>query len=246
MKNALYGAGALALLAIATLFLTLSWVAGQVPHKIDAIQADLNNHALFLRAEASRQIEQARKDILVRAERQISGFRADALARVDQSLSIADGRLGDSLALVDRRTGDGLTRVDRALGQLDHFRAALQPTLENAASITGHADEAAAILFRRDALPAQLLGLTAAGKVTLGETAQTMKTVRDAAPKFVAQGQAVVGNVNSVAENINRLTKPHWYDRLLGYGLNGLLMYRQLNPVTNLTVQAAQAASSQK
>lgn len=34
----------------------------------------------------------------------------------------------------------------------------------------------------------------------------------------------------NTAENIDRLTKPHWYDRLLGYGLNGALLYRQFNP----------------
>jgi hypothetical protein len=41
--------------------------------------------------------------------------------------------------------------------------------------------------------------------------------------------------------NIDRLTKPHWYDRLLGYGLNGVILYRNLNPATNLTVKGVQA-----
>jgi len=74
----------------------------------------------------------------------------------------------------DRRVGDTLGRVDVTLAQVDALRADLKPTLENAASITAHANEASAILFRRDALPAQLLGLTGAAKVTLGQTAETM------------------------------------------------------------------------
>ena len=47
-----------------------------------------------------------------------------------------------------------------------------------------------------------------------------------------------------ITPNINRLTKPRWYDRVLGYGLNGVVIYRNLNPATNLTVKGAQLVSS--
>jgi hypothetical protein len=39
---------------------------------------------------------------------------------------------------------------------------------------------------------------------------------------------------------LNRLTKPKWYDRLLGYGLNGVVIYRNLNPATSVAVRATQ------
>jgi len=36
-----------------------------------------------------------------------------------------------------------------------------------------------------------------------------------------------------VATNLNRLTKPKWYDRLIGYGLSAGAAYRDLNPGYN-------------
>jgi hypothetical protein len=51
----------------------------------------------------------------------------------------------------------------------------LKPTFDNAAAITAQVRDSSAILLRLDALPAQLLGLTDAAKVTLGQTAETMR-----------------------------------------------------------------------
>jgi hypothetical protein len=56
--------------------------------------------------------------------------------------------------------------------------------------------------------------------------------------------QQIGTDVSGTANNLNRLTKPHWYDRLLGYGLNGVLIYRNLNPITNLAVKGAQMLSA--
>jgi hypothetical protein len=96
-----------------------------------------------------------------------------------------------------------------------------------------------------------LLGLVAASKVTAGETAQTMRDFRSVVPSFITQGQRISANVDTatlqfsgVASNLNRLTKPKWYDRLLGYGLNGVVIYRDLNPVTSLTVRGLQFLTS--
>jgi hypothetical protein len=74
-----------------------------------------------------------------------------------------------------------------------------------------------------------------------------MRDLRDAVPSFISQGQRISANVNTatlefsgVATNLNRLTKPKWYDRLLGYGLNGVVIYRDLNPVTSVVVKGLQ------
>jgi len=50
---------------------------------------------------------------------------------------------------------------------------------------------------------------------------------------------------SNVADNVDRLTKPKWYDRVLGYTLNGAILYRNLNPATNLTVKGAQFIQAQ-
>lgn len=178
--------------------------------------------------------------MLVRSERQVAALRQDALARVDTALTTADRRIGGTLA-----------RVDTALGTVEALRKDLAPTIANAASITAHVNEASAILCCRDALPAQVLGLTAAAKVTMGEWAQPSRVAQKALPGFLKHGDVIAANVqlttlrfSSVADNVDHLTKPRWYDRLLGYSLNGVVIYRNLNPATSLTVKGTQFVAS--
>ena len=53
----------------------------------------------------------------------------------------------------------------------------------------------------------------------------------------------ITTNIAGITANINTLTKPKWYDRILGYALNGAVIYRNLNPITSLTVTGAQVIS---
>lgn len=73
---------------------------------------------------------------------------------------------------------------------------------------------------------------------------QMSADIRIALPTAIATWQGIGVNVGGITANVNQLTKPRWYDRLLGYGLNGVVIYRNLNPATNLTVKGAQLVSS--
>jgi hypothetical protein len=68
--------------------------------------------------------------------------------------------------------------------------------------------------------------------------------VKNALPTAITTWQSIGTNVAGITANVNQLTKPRWYDRLLGYGLNGVVIYRNLNPATSLTVKGAQLVSS--
>jgi hypothetical protein len=138
----------------------------------------------------------------------VAGVRDELFPRVDVALGIVDQSATAAIQILDLRGRE-------ALQQVRELRADLQPTLANAASITAHADGAAAILFRRDALPAQLLGVTAAAKVALGETAQTMRTINDAAPAIAANVQRATDESAITAQqtrifmgNLSEATKP--------------------------------------
>ena len=50
----------------------------------------------------------------------------------------------------------------------------------------------------------------------------------------------IVMNVDEISHNINVITHPHWYDRIISYAGLGIGMYRNLNPVTNLTISGTQ------
>ena len=186
------------------------------------------------RAALVDEVRAARKDALVRSERQVAALRKDLMAEA--------GEIRES---ADRRVGDTLARADAALQTVEEARRDLQPVLAAAQGTLHEADRTVTDLHP------QLLGLVAASKVTAGETAQTMRDFRNAVPSFITQGQRISANVDTatlqfsgVASNLNRLTKPKWYDRLLGYGLNGVVIYRDLNPVTSLTVKGLQFLTS--
>jgi hypothetical protein len=96
-----------------------------------------------------------------------------------------------------------------------------------------------------------------ASRTAMRDVSGAMSTINGAVPKIaadIAVGSGafasgfphIVKNLDSITGNISQITKPHWYDRVFGYGLNGALLYRTLNPVTNVTFKAAQVVSSQK
>jgi len=45
----------------------------------------------------------------------------------------------------------------------------------------------------------------------------------------------ITTNVENITANINKITHPHWYDRLLGYVVDGAVIYRNLSPIPSLT-----------
>jgi len=163
---------------------TATAVVAAMPGQIQATRAALLTEIQATRVDLTGQIESARQDLLGRTERQAAALRGDVMGEVSEIRKAADRRVGDTLA-----------RVDAALGQVDALRADLKPTLENTASITAHLNDASAILFRRDALPAQILGVTAAAKVTLGQTAETMRDVQRATPRILSTWDEIGANV---------------------------------------------------
>jgi len=172
----------------------------------------------------------------------LDSFQVEALKRVDTALEKIDGHL----AVVEKLTVEQLGAANRSIASITEVAGAELPVLRGslsqsvasiagdvhevtapAASIARHGDEASAILLRRDALPAQILGLTAAAKVTLGETAQTMKTVRIAAPEVVDD---VRGIATDVRREVDAITKPkHWWQKLGALlGISGSVVARIL------------------
>ena len=207
---------------------------GVVSLQLGATRTEVLAQVTDARRDLGQQVTLARRDLLDRTQHEVAALRTDVMREV-----------GEIRTAADRRVGDTLARVDSALGTAEGLRSDLRPVEDAAQSTLHDADRAVADLHP------QLLGLVAASKVTAGETAQTMRDFRDAFPSFIAQGNAIADNVNiatvqfsGVATNLNRLTKPKWYDRLLGYGLNGVVIYRSLNPATAVTVTAARLLTS--
>ena len=207
---------------------------GAVSGEIQTTRAVLVTQVAAARGDLTDQIEAAREDLLARTEREVADLRTGVLGEVAQIRTTADRRVGDSLA-----------RVDTALGKVEELRGDLKPVLANAATLEQHADALPGDV--KDSLDDLYFDVKASvASVTVAATSvgQMSMDVKAATPQAMATWQSIGTNVDGITGNINRLTKPRWYDRLLGYGLNGVVIYRNLNPATNLTIKGAQIISS--
>ena len=219
---ALVGLAADALLLLETTRRTVA----AIPAEIQRTRADLLAEVSSTRRDVTGQIATARQDLGVRSERQLALFRQNSLAEVDLFRETAD-----------RRVGDTLNRVDRALAQIDEIRGDFRPVLANTAALTADAKDS------MDDLYWDLKASVASATVAANNFGQMSADVRAAVPGTIATWDGIGHNFQAISGNLDRLTKPHWYDRLLGYGLNGIILYRNLNPASIVTVKGAQALS---
>jgi hypothetical protein len=215
---------------------TATAVVATVPVQIDSTRVALVAQIDSTRRDLNLQVTAARQDVLGRTERQAAALRMDVMAEVAGFRETADRRLGDSLA-----------RADRALGTVDALRQDLKPTLEHSAAITAQVDDAMPLFLDCDHNPDCVFNRYVGASRGIERAAlnfgKASTDVSTALPGAIATWQSIGANANEIATNVNQLTKPKWYDRLIGYGLNGVVIYRNLNPAS-LTVRGAQILSS--
>jgi hypothetical protein len=197
-----------------------------IPTEIACTRAEVLAEVAATRQDLTGQIAAARQDLLMRTERQVAALRTDAMTQV-----------GDIRETTDRRVGDTLSRVDAALARVDDLRGDFKPLLANSAALA--ADTQASM----DDLYWDLKASVESATVAANSLGQTSLDIRATVPRTITTWDGIGANIQAISKNVDRLTKPHWYDRLLGYGLNGIILYRNLNPATNLTVKGAQAIS---
>jgi hypothetical protein len=156
--------------------------------------------------------------------------------------------VAETRKVADQRIGDTLARVDTALGKIEELRGDLKPVFDHAANLTKQVDDAAPLFldceFNQDCVFNRYVGASKGVERAAMNFGQMSADVRAALPAAITTWQGIGTNVGGITANINQLTKPRWYDRLLGYGLNGVVIYRNLNPATNLIVKGAQVISS--
>lgn len=126
------------------------------------------------------------------------------LKRVDRGIEKADAQITalrtEVLQRVDTLEHDANARTGEALATIQILQQDVQPVLENAASIEAHADKAVVDLHP------QLLGLVAASKVTMGQTAQTMREVERAAPALLEDARGIGKSADGIAADVHQIT----------------------------------------
>ena len=207
-------------------------VVNALPTEIRATRAALVTEVQTTRRDLDFQLS----GIAARSERQVAALRSDSLAELDAIRQNAD-----------RRIGDTLSHADRALDILEAARQDLKPTFENSAAITAQVNDSLPLFLDCDHNPDcvfnRYVGASKGIERAAANFGQASTDVRNAVPQMLSTWNQIGIGVAGTAANLDRLTKPHWYDRLIGYGLNGVVIYRNLNPATNLTTKGAQIVS---
>jgi hypothetical protein len=234
---ALTGVAVQAILLLHAATLATRALGKGVSAELRATRTDLVGQVAAARKDLAGQIEASRKDLLGRTERQLAALRGDVMGQVAETRKVADQRIGDTLA-----------HVDTALGKIEELRGDLKPVFDHAASITRQVDDAAPLFldceFNQDCVFNRYVGASKGVERAAMNFGQMSADVQTALPTAIKTWQGIGTNMGAITANVNRLTTPHWYDRVLGYGLNGVVIYRNLNPATNLIVKGAQVISS--
>jgi ABC-type transporter Mla subunit MlaD len=208
-----------------------------IPREVEATRRELIGVVEAARKDLTAQVESARQDVLTRSERQSAAFRTEVMTEVAEIRKMADRRLGDTLA-----------RADTALGTVEALRRDLKPVLDNSAAITAQVNASLPLFLdcdhNVDCVFNRYVGASKGIERAALSFGQASTTFSSALPGFVRNADSLVADSAATANNLNRLTKPKWYDRLIGYGLNGVVIYRNLNPVTSLTIAGAQILSA--
>jgi hypothetical protein len=213
---------------------------GAVPGEIQATRTVLVGQVVGARRDLNVLAEGTQDDL----NSQMTALRKETLAEVAEIRQTADRRIGDTLGRVD----GALAHADTALGTVEAIRKDMKPVFDHAGSVAAQVDDAAPLFldcdYNQDCAFNRFQGTSKAFERAAINFGQMSQDVRVALPGFVKNANSLVADSAATAANIKRLTTPKWYDRLIGYGLNGVLIYRNLNPVTNLTVTGATILSS--
>ncbi len=236
---ALLAAAAWLTLSAALLMRAATVAVAALPQEIALARSALIGEVAATRKDLTAQIAAARRDVLVRSERQADALRTDLFSETDAIRATADRRLGDTLQ-----------RADAAVSVLENLRGDLKPALDHTASIAAQADASLPLFldceYNPDCVFNRYVGASKGIETAALNFGAMSQDVRAALPPMLKTWNQIGVDVSGTAKNVNRLTKPKWYDRLIGYGLNGVIIYRNLNPVTSLTVTGAQIISSRQ
>ena len=236
----------------------------------------VNYQLTALRSSATIEIDQTRKETIALVDRRMDSLQGNvdgwikitdnrlsslegntyglaASLRKDTFSAIADTRKDMFGALVTVKA-DAFTRIDTLSLNIDKQ---LTKTNESISTVTtAYADIPVVVGARFDKQTDCSKNALCWQNLTTDTLTNLRYTGRDFSiasqtftagfPTILDNSTKITANFAGITSNINKLTTPHWYDRVLGYAVNGAILYSTMNPVTNIGVTVAKVVSSQK
>lgn len=159
------------------------------------------------------------------------------------------GFRGDLRKVADKLDAP-LAGVTAGIEQVSLAGPGLQAVLANVAGITGQVNEAAPLFLDCDHNPDCVFNRFQGISKSIEKTSQDVslmssdirqalpaaldnvfgieRSIRGSADTFDKGFPAIVSNVGGITMNVNRLTKPRWYDQALKFGVSGAAAYGAL------------------
>jgi ABC-type transporter Mla subunit MlaD len=168
---------------------TRSLLIGQVAAlRIDAL-AEIDSQANGIRKDVGIMIPNSINIMTDVANKQLTGLRSDTMTRVDHMTVTVDGA------------------VNKADDLLTGLRYDIRPVIANTAALAANA-----AALTKDAQDSwddsydDVRGLLLSAEFATTQTAQTMQTVREAAPQFLATSQETNHQFAGIATDVHRFT----------------------------------------
>ncbi len=226
------------------------WAEVQITRESNNTRAAALDAITGTRKELLGEVANLRKDVMTRvddglnkANQNLTDIRTDANTQITALSGMVNARLTDVTGKLDgqlARTNDSLAMVTTGL----------KPVLDHTASITKQVDDTAPLYldceYNPDCAFNRFQGTSKAVEHAAMNFGLMSNDFRAALPPAINTWQSIGTNVNGITANINTLTKPKWYDRLLGYGFTGVAIYRNLNPATNIVTGITRVITTQK
>ena len=235
-------------LALAGALVMLTWQCYNLRNLPGWTERQIEREGEATRAAALSAIGDTRKDVLVQVTSQMAALRTDVTSRVDFGLKVADTHLTAIDGNIASLSGSMNTQLARTGDSVVEVAGELGPVLKHVDRVAQQVDDAAPLFLNCDHNPDCLfnryVGASQGVELATRNISLMSTEVRTSLPAALKTWQGIGHNVESSTARIDRMLKPHWYDRVLGYAVNGAILYRDLNPVTNLTLTGAQIISS--
>ncbi len=190
----------------------------------------------------------------------------DVLSEVAAMRTMVDRQASD-VRVIAGKLDAPLAQLTASIEHVAGIREDLKPTLTNVASVTAQVSDAAPLFLDCDHNPDcafnRFQGTTKAierasqnfGQMStqigivapeLLQSAISIEKSIDGTARTLAIGfPKIVENVGGITANLNRLTQTaKWYDRLIGYGINGAVAYRNIHPATDLTIKGSTVSTA--
>jgi len=214
-----------AFVVAATVFVRAATVTvTALPSEIRLTRAALVQEVDATRRDLSRQVAATRAAALALSDRQATAFRVGLLSQTADFGDAAGRRVAGSLSQIDSAVAAGASLEDE-----------LRPALRHSAAVAAQLDAALPLFLDCDHNPDcifnRYVGVSRSFETAAIDVSGMSRDFRRDWPSYLRTWQDIGVQTDSFAANLNRLTRPRWYDRLIGYGLNGVVIYRSLNPV---------------